>query len=130
MKATQTVHTIHRTLAALACALIVGCGGDDRQSPNVAAPTTLTPQQIRPPDLPSIDGYLISASTDGVVMLTAEGEQTLLVDEQDVPALGLEHMQSHAGINTLGFRVFYEQRGNRRFAKQAREIPPPALRPE
>ena len=74
-----------------------------------------------------MDGYLISVSETELVLRTAEGEQRYASAEEDLPALGIEHLASHAGINTLGFRVYYEHRGDRRLAKQALEIPPPSL---
>ena len=115
---------IHRTLgcaAVAACALVIAaCGGnDDDAESNLPGPmpTTLTPEQTQAPNLPTVDGYLLSASTEQVVLLTADGEQTFIVDEQDAPALGIEHMQSHAGVNTLGFRVYYDEQGDRRLIK-------------
>lgn len=115
------------TFGALA---FTACGGEDTESQDPLGgptPTLLTPSQQRAPNLPSIDGYLISASSAGVVLKTAEGELTFVVDEQDAPQLGLEHLQSHAGLATLGFRVYYRQKGDQRLVKQAVEIPPPPL---
>ncbi len=133
MKATTTMRTIHHAplwAIVIACTLIMAaCGNDDEADNGLpgSAPTTLTPEQTQEPNLPSIDGYLISATTENVVLRTGDGDQTFTVDEQDAPAIGIEHLASHAGINTLGFRVFYERQGDRRFVKQAVEIPPPAL---
>ena len=128
------MRTIHRPLtwaAVAACTFVVAaCGGNDDDG-NSSGPvvTTLTPEQTQAPSLPSVDGYLISASTEEVVLRTGDGKQTFTIAEQDLPALGIEHLASHAGINTLGFRVYYEQQGDRRFVKRADEIPPPALPP-
>lgn len=109
---------------------LTACGGQDTAAQDPLAgptPTLLTPSQQEAPNLPSIDGYLVSASTAAVVLKTAQGELTFVVDEQDAPQLGLEHLQSHAGLQTLGFRVYYEQQGDQRLVKQAVEIPPPPL---
>ena len=54
-------------------------------------------------------------------------ENVYAIAEQDVLALGIEHLASHTGINTLGFRACHEQRRDARFARQAGEIPPPPL---
>lgn len=124
---------IHRLLswaAVAACALsFAACGGADDAESSLpgAAPSTLTPERTQDPNLPSIDGYLVSATTEQVVLRTGDGEQMFTVDEQDLPALGIEHLASHAGLETLGFRVYYEQQGDRRFVKRADEIPPPPL---
>lgn len=128
------MHTIHRSLAwaaVAACAFVIAaCGGnDDEPDGNLPgqSPTTLTPNDTQAPNLPSVDGYLVSATDTEVVLTTADGEQKFAVAEQDAPALGIEHLQSHAGINTLGFRVYYQEQGDQRFVKQAVEIPPPPL---
>jgi hypothetical protein len=134
MKETSMMRTIHRVLFAAtiaACALTIGACGDDDAEPQATLPgpasTTITPGQAQEPNLPTIDGYLISASETAVVLETADGEQTFSVAPEDAPQIGIEHLQSHAGINTLGFRVYYTERDGNRFVKQAVEIPPPAL---
>jgi hypothetical protein len=118
-------------LLAVSCVLaLAACGDNDDEAQDPlpgAPPTTLTPGEAQTPNLPFVDGYLVSVSETELVLTTADGEQTYAIAEQDAPALGIEHLASHAGINTLGFRVYYEQRGDERFAKQALEIPPPPL---
>lgn len=127
------MRTIHRPLgwaAVVPCTLIVAaCGGNDEAQNGLTGPTptTLMPEQTQAPNLPNVDGYLLSASTESVVLLTADGEQTFSVDEQDAPAVGIEHLQSHAGVHTLGFRVYYDEQGDRRLVKYAQEIPPPPI---
>lgn len=123
-----------RRLLCSAAAVTVGaltlaaCGGEDTETQDRlggSTPTLLTPSQQQAPNPPSIDGLLISASFTEVVLNTAKGRVTFAVDEEDTPQLGLEHLQSHAGPATLGFRVYYEQQGDQRLIKQAVEIPPP-----
>lgn len=113
--------------------ILAACGGDgDSEAQNPLpgpTPTTINPNQPEVLNLPTVDGYLVSASPTGVVLNTAEGELTLAVDEQDAPLLGIEHLRSHAGLTSLGFRVYYQQRGDRRFIKRAFEIAPPAFQP-
>jgi hypothetical protein len=124
----------------LSFAMVVGaslslaaCGGDDdgeAQNPLPGpTPTTINPNQPEVLNLPTVDGYLVSATASEVVLKTAVGELTLAVDAQDAPLLGIEHLQSHAGLTTLGFRVYYQQRGSQRFIKRAFEIAPPAFDP-
>jgi len=135
MKETAMTRTIPRLLGAAAiaaCALMLAaCGGDDDAQdalPGVT-PTTITPQGPDP-NLASVDGYLISATETAVVLHTADGQQTFAVAEEDLAQLGIGHLASHAGIQTLGFRVFYPQKGDQRFVKAAQEIaPPPIERP-
>jgi hypothetical protein len=128
---TRTVHRLLATAAVAACALTIGACGDDDANPQATLPgpssTTITPGQPQAPNLPSLDGYLISATESEVVLKTADGDQKLAVAEQDVPQIGIEHLQSHAGINTLGFRVYYTEQDGKRYVKQAVEIPPPAF---
>ena len=130
----RTTNRLLCCAAVAACSLPLGaCGGNDEDATQRSlpgpTPTTLTPGQTQAPNLPSVDGYLLYATNEKVVLLTADGEQTFAVSDQDAPELGIEHLQSHAGIDTLGFRVYYEQQGTRRFVKQAAEIPPPSLQP-
>ncbi len=113
--------------------ILAACGGDgDSEAQNPLpgpTPTTINPNQPEVLNLPTVDGYLVSASLTGVVLNTADGELTLAVDEQDAPLLGIEHLQSHAGLTSLGFRVYYQQRGDQRFIKRAFEIAPPPFDP-
>jgi hypothetical protein len=58
-----------------------GCGGDDEpRERNLGldgpTPTVIAPGEPVAPDLPSIDGYLRSASETKVVLLTADGDRT------------------------------------------------------
>lgn len=136
----MTMHSripaVHRLLRLATVAgvslMLAACGDSDSEAQNPLpgpTPTTISPNQPDVLNLPTVDGYLISASTTGVVLNTADGELTLAVDEQDAPLLGIEHLQSHAGLTSLGFRVYYEQRGDRRFIKRAFEIAPPSFGP-
>lgn len=45
--------------------------------------------------------------------------------QRDLQTIGIEHLASHAGVTDIGFRVYYEQKGKRRFIIGAEEIPPP-----
>ena len=114
--------------------LAVGaCGGEDAPERGVGlegpSPTTLTPAQQAAPDLPSVDGFLVSASETEVVLETPDGaEQRFPVKAEDVPRIGIEHLGSHAGVTDVGFRVYYQDEGGQRYVKLSTEIPPPAAR--
>ena len=127
---TRTIPRLLGAAAIAACTvMLVACGGDDNAQDALpgATPTTINPGEPQDPNLESIDGYLISASETAVVLHTADGEQTFAVAQEDVPQLGIGHLQSHAGIQTLGFRVFYAEEDGQRFVKAAQEIAPPAI---
>ncbi len=126
------MRTIDRLPAAVvaACALtFAACGdGDQAKSPQTGqTPTAIGPAQAKEPTVPSVDGYLVSASDDGLVLQTADGRQTFSVAKQDAPQVRVERLRPHAGSKTVGFRVFYAQRDGRRFVKQVREISPPSI---
>lgn len=119
-------------VACLAATLVLAtaaCGAEDAPERDVGlggpTPTTLTPSQPAAPDLPSVDGFLLSATETEVVVRSQDGERTFPVKPEDRPKLGLEHLGSHAGLTDVGFRVYYRDEGGRRFIKYATEIPPP-----
>ena len=126
----STIQRLSCCAAAVACALLLAaCGDDDDQQSAGSTVSTATPRPIATPELPTLDGYLVSASTRKVVLQTAEGEQTFEVDEQDAPQIRIDRLRERAGDTTIGFRVFYAQRGDRRVVKKASEIPRPSFDP-
>ena len=127
------VHRPSCCAVAVVCALLLAaCGGDDDDQPSPAAGSTVptaTPRPIATPELPTVDGYVVSASTKRVVLQTAGGEQTFEVDEQDAPQIRIDRLRERAGDETVGVRVFYAQRSGRRVIKKATEIPRPSFEP-
>lgn len=128
-----TIHRLTCCALAVVCALLlVACGGDDDDQRGAAPGSTVstaTPAPIATPELPTIDGYLISASEKKVVLQAADGEQTFEVDEQDAPQIRTDRLRERAGDTTVGFRVFYAERGGRRVIKKAQPIPRPPFEP-
>jgi hypothetical protein len=111
---------------ALVVVALAGCGGDDQSSSD---PEVIVPEETAVPyeGYESVVGYLESADLQRVVLRTAEGKRvTFRVRQQNLPTIGLEHLQSHAGVTDIGFQVYYEQQGKRRFIIGAEEVPPPA----
>lgn len=116
----------------VACSLaLAACGGDSAGNDPLGGPA---PQEVVPPsgpaepNLPSIDAYMLEASPEEVTVQTPEGEQVVFpVKQEDVPALGIEHLNSHGGLTDVGFRVFYEEQDGKRYIKLAMEILPPPL---
>lgn len=54
-----------------------------------------------------VEGRAVSASNSELLLRTADGEMTFSIREEDVRAIDPEHIQSHAGIESIGFKVFY-----------------------
>src|SRR5688572_28157062 len=111
----STIQRLSCGAAAVACALLlVACGGDDEDEGRASGSTvsTATPRPIATPELPTVDGYLLSASTKKVVLQTADGEQKFEVDEQDAPQIRIDRLRERAGDTTIGFRVFYAERAD------------------
>ena len=57
--------------------------------------------------LTEVLGRALSANETELVLRTESGEMTFSIREEDVRAIDPEHIQSHAGIESIGFKVFY-----------------------
>lgn len=116
-----------RLLAAGLVALVLaGCGGDGASSE--ADPEVIVPEQTAVPyeGYESVDGFLETAHLGAVVLVRPDGERIVFrVREENLPTIGIEHLASHAGVTDIGFRVYFEQKGKRRFIIGAEEIAPP-----
>jgi hypothetical protein len=115
-------------LATLAVLLVLGAGvtacGGEQEDPQVVVPQEEVSEPFE--GYKRADGFLESANQKRVVLSMPDGERRVFrVDPVILPNLGLEHLQSHAGLRDIGFRVFYERRGEREFIVGSMEIPPP-----
>jgi hypothetical protein len=123
----MTITRAARLLAVGLAALAFGaCGGGEASSQD--DPEVIVPEETAVPyeGYESVDGLLETAHMGGVVLVRPNGERIVFrVREQNLPTIGLEHLASHAGVTDIGFRVYYEQKGKRRFIIGAEEIPPP-----
>jgi len=109
-----------------ACLGLAACDGDVEQpTTQVVVPTATATPEAPTGDQTFADGYLINADAKTLVLRTQEGAETFYVSRADLPVLGIPHLQSHAGITSIGFRVEFIQVGKKRFAKTAMEIAPP-----
>ena len=117
-----------RRLLALAlvplCIGFAACGGNDE------APETqvIVPEATAAPattDRNIVDGYLVSATPQHVVVRTQDGDVTYRIKPRDAEALGIGHLASHAGAGDIGFRIHLKEIDGERFVKGAEEIPPP-----
>jgi len=118
-------HAARLLLVGLVALAFVACGGD---SSSEADPEVIVPEETAAPtqDYKTADGFLMSADQRGVVLQLPNGSRMVFdVREIDAATLGLEHLQSHAGYTDIGFRVYYEEKRERRFIVYAEEIPPP-----
>lgn len=53
-----------------------------------------------------LEGRAVSASDTELVLRTAAGEQTFQIRNEDLRAIDPDHIRSHLGIASIGFRVF------------------------
>lgn len=121
--------TALRMAGVLATVLIIaGCGGgsDDSKSSGDAK-STGADKSVGSDGLRQVDGRAVSANDAEVVLRTADGERTFKVKPEDVGGVGPEHVQSHVGIPTLGFRIYYRTESDVEYAVSAEEIPASGL---
>ena len=83
-----------------------GCATTQEAEPAPTPEQTQTEQEA-PSALVEIQGRAISATDEQLVLRTADGEMTFAIREEDVRAIDPKHIQSHAGIESIGFKVFY-----------------------
>jgi hypothetical protein len=113
------------------CESAGGGPGPDHLGTSDSTITTRAPDEPSPrgrwhaPLLNSVTskGPLIRARDGG----DRSGERLVFrVRQRDLQTICIEHLASHAGVTDIGFRVYHEQKGKRRFIIGAEEIPPPA----
>ena len=114
-------------LLVVGLALALGaCGGGDETT--TSDPEVIVPEETAVPyeGYESVDGFLETAHRGAVVLVQPNGKRVVFrVREQNLPTIGLEHLASHAGYSDIGFRVYYEPKGKRKFIIGAEEIPAP-----
>lgn len=92
-------------LVASASLAVAACGDDN--SSDTSANTTSTTTQAATDVVKTADGLVVTVDARKVVIQTARGEETFLVDPAK-PPLGLDHIASHAGAG-IAFRVQYSE---------------------
>lgn len=88
--------------------------------------TELPAEKSAPPaSAPSVVGFLEEADENGLVLRMPDGStRTFAAAEEDVEAL--DHLESHAGFDDVGSRVYYRSEGGSDYAVGAEETDPPA----
>jgi len=72
--------------------------------------------------LPSVDGRAVAASNEEITIRTSDGERKFQVRDEDVSAIDPVHIQSHVGVATLGFRIYYRNINGQDYAISVEEI--------
>jgi hypothetical protein len=72
--------------------------------------------------LASVDGRGVSASETELVIRTADGERVFQVKPEDVGAVDPDHFNSHVGVATLAYRIYFREEGGVEYAVSVEEI--------
>ncbi len=75
----------------------------------------------------TMDGRGVSATNEAIVLRTPGGEWTFKIRPEDVVAVDPDHFNSHIGVDTIGYRVFYVTEGGVDYAVSIEEIDGPTL---
>lgn len=91
-------------LVALTMVLVLAaCGGSDGGGTTTAAAEGSAAASA----MKQMDGRGVSATEEELVLSTPGGEWTFKIRPEDVAAVDPEHVNSHASVPEIGFRVFY-----------------------
>ena len=116
----------HLVALLAVAALFASCGSDDKEPESAATATPEATATAAAEDaIQQQDGFLIAADEQKVTLRTQEGEQIFEVLPEDLEAVGVPHLASHAGLTDIGFRIYYEDRDGKKYIKGSEEIPPP-----
>ena len=95
------------SFATLTIALALSGCTSSQEVESAPTPEQTQTEQEAPSELVEIQGRAISATNEQLVLRTADGDMTFAIREEDVRAIDPKHIQSHAGIESIGFKVFY-----------------------
>lgn len=102
------------TTVLIAAVLLTGCNSPADTAPGsapAASASAGTGAVAGANGLQQVDGRGVSASDTELVLRTAEGERTFQIKEEDLQAIDPAHYNSHVGVPSLGFRVYYRTEG-------------------
>ncbi len=123
MNSLSTIHVRPARFAVTAAAIITlllvvaACGGGGDSAATTSADTAAGASSIQ-----QMDGRGVSATNEELVLRTAGGEWTFKIRPEDVAAVDPDHFNSHVGVPTLGFRVFYVSQDGADYAVSVEEI--------
>jgi hypothetical protein len=115
----MTSHSLARrssllaSVAVFSSLVITGCAQTE-----VAEPTSSGVSS----GLQQVEGRAVSASDTELVLRTADSEYTFSIKPEDLAAIDPAHINSHIGVETLGFRVFYRNEGGVDYVVSVQEI--------
>lgn len=104
--------------SALIVPILAGCGGGDSASTTATAAL----EGAATSALLTMDGRGVSASNEEIVLRTPGGEWTFKVRPEDVVAVDPDHFNSHIGVDTIGYRIFYVTENGVDYAVSVEEI--------
>lgn len=105
--------TVLASIAVFSSLMIAGCAQTEEAEP-ASSETSSGLQQV--------EGRAVSASDTELVLRTADSEYTFSIKPEDLAAVDPGHINSHIGVETLGFRVFYRNEGGVDYVVSVQEI--------
>jgi hypothetical protein len=106
------------TTVLVAAVLLTGCNSPADTAPGSAPAASASASASAEASavagaygLQQVDGRGVSASDTELVLRTAKGERTFQIKEEDLEAIDPKHFNSHVGVPSLGFRVYYRTEG-------------------
>ncbi|NQU37826.1 MAG: hypothetical protein HQ526_09575 [Actinobacteria bacterium] len=108
---------IQMTMAAVVLGggalLLSGCGAEGASPAASSASAS---------GLASVDGRAEKVNSKEIVLRTVNGTQTFKIRPEDEAGVGPEHVESHMGIPSIGFKVYYVTDNGVDYAVSAEEI--------
>lgn len=110
-----------RKLPAVAAAVLIGGGAVLLSSCGAEGPSPAA-SSASASGLASVDGRAEKVNSKELVLRTANGTKTFKIRPEDEAAVGPEHVESHMGIATIGFKVYYVTENGVDYAVSVEEI--------
>lgn len=95
---------------ALIAVFLTGCAGsepDAGSAPAASPGQTSESEASAPSPLIEVEGRAVSATDTELILRTIDAELTFKIREEDLRAIDPDHIQSHLGVASIGFRAFY-----------------------
>lgn len=105
--------TLLASVAVFSSLAITGCAQPEEAAPAASEVSA---------GLEQVEGRAVSASDTELVLRTADLEYTFSIKPEDLEAVDPEHINSHIGVETLGFRVFFRNESGIDYVVSVQEI--------